>query len=235
MPLLQQVVSTDNTMTTLAKTDPAGLARLETVRQRQILAVGIGLSGITANALPAVLKHGEQLSLLRKKDEPTLLKALIILIGLTNEALNLPRMNAAQMIDAARHIVKTFWYLKPEEIAYAFDQGRAGCYGPAYNRLDLEGLEKWLRAYDTGERLALCERARSEPDEEIDARLSVKAVQESYQRFADGEPLLQQKKDADKREGDRQERIARSQYYQFRENYFATRNQSTDTETPQAE
>ncbi|GAB3783223.1 hypothetical protein GCM10028818_40730 [Spirosoma horti] len=229
MPLLKRVVSTDDQIgTALAQQNPMEVNRLQQMRAGHIMAVGIGLSAITANGLPDVLKNGTQLSVLRKTDESTLLKALLILIGLTNDALNVPRMNPAQMLDAARHITKSFWYFKPEEIAYAFDQGRSGRYGKVYNRLDLEILEGWLLAYDTTERLALCERGRSEEQHqnENDNRLSVDAVRQSYQRFADGEPTLQQKRETQKRLEDQQERRERHNYHNFKEQYFASKTSS---------
>ncbi|WP_460983707.1 hypothetical protein [Spirosoma fluminis] len=205
------------------------IAQLGQVRQSQIMALGIGLAGINATSLPAVLKHGQQLSLLRKTDEPTLLKALIVLIGLTNDALNVNRMSPVQMLDAARHILKTYWYFKPEEIAYVFDQGRSGKYGKSYNRLDLEVLTNWLHAYDTDERLSICERGRSENVDNEEQKLSTQAVVDSYQRFAEGEPLLQEKIEAERRNADYQIRRQTHNYHVFRESYFQKRdaNQST--------
>ncbi|WP_460910622.1 hypothetical protein [Spirosoma areae] len=238
MPLLTRVVSTDNEIgTALATRNGAEVERLHQVRAGHIMAVGIGLSAITANGLPAILKHGTQLSVIRQTDEAVLLKSLIILIGLTNDALNVPRMNASQMLDAARHILKTFWYFKPEEIAYAFDQGRAGRYGKVYNRLDLEILEGWLLAYDIDERNALCERGRSENADEAQesTKLSVDAVRDSYQRFAEGEPTLQQKKEAEKRLADQQERRERYNYHHFREQYFSGKDSPQPQPATQSE
>lgn len=210
------------------------IAALETKRTAQIRAVGMGLSSITVSSLPAIMKTGAQLSGLRKTDEASLIKALVVLIGLTNDALNVPRMNPMQMVDAARYIIKTYWYLKPEEVSYAFDRGRAGAYGTVYNRLDLEIVQGWLHKYDLTERLHISEQIRSLDAEklEVDNRHSVEAVRQSYQRFKEGEMTTQQKIDAQRRDDDRANRMANHNYYVFREKYMAGRKPAQGEELP---
>ncbi len=231
MDLLRPVVLTDDKISTaIMKQQQHEIAVLEQKRTAQIQAVGMGLTSITVNSLPAILKGGAQLSLLRKNDETSLVKALIVLIGITQEALNVPRMAPMQMVDAARMMIKVYWYLKPEEVSYAFERGRSGAYGTVYNRLDLEILQSWLHKYDLTERQNMCDQMRSSDAEKLEAdrHHSVEQVKESYQRFKAGGLTVQQQIDANRREREQTERKARHHFYVFREEYFNKRKSEAD-------
>lgn len=63
-------------------------------------------------------------------------------------------------------ILKQYYYLTLEEIAYVFNKGIIGTYVVPYNKLDSSVVFDWLHRYDSKERIAIAERRDSIKKEE---------------------------------------------------------------------
>ncbi len=137
------------------------------------------------------LASGEQLSRLRQRDKPALLKALSLLITQLGNSFNVGKnVDTLQVYECATLLAEKYWYLRLEEFVYVFKQARLGKYGKVYDRLDVQVISDWLTTYDTGERLAEMERRRQvQLEQEMDSKLSAEELHRCYQKLKGGEKL----------------------------------------------
>jgi hypothetical protein len=137
------------------------------------------------------LASGEQLSRLRQRDKPALLKALSLLITQLGNSFNVGKnVDTLQVYECATLLAEKYWYLRLEEFVYVFKQARLGKYGKVYDRLDVQVISEWLSTYDTGERLAEMERRRQvQLEQEMDSKLSAEELHRCYQKLKGGEKL----------------------------------------------
>ncbi len=175
------------------------------------------------------LASGEQLSLLRQRDKPALLKALSLLITQLGGSFNVGKnMDTLQVYECATLLAEKHWYLRLEEFVYVFKQAKLGKYGKVYDRLDVQVISEWLTTYDTGERLAEMERRRQALlEQEMDNKLSAEELHRCYQQLKaeekwDVQPPLEQVADgSSRRELD---------YYRFKLEYAKQRRAALDKE-----
>jgi len=171
------------------------------------------------------LASGEQLSLLRQRDKPALLKALSLLITQLGSSFNVGKnLDTLQVYECATLLIDKYWYLRLEEFAYVFKQAKLGKYGKVYDRLDMQVISEWLNAYDTGERLAELERKHQlDQKTEADDLLSREEVQRCYQKWKSGEKsgaqLAEERRQLEAEEEHRKE----VGFLRFRHAYFENR------------
>lgn len=109
------------------------------------------------------MSQEHQISFL-KKDDPMQLEMLIsMMVSLLADQFNVKAsFNDIQIVDCTLSIIKKYWYLRPEEILYAFKQAKMGVYGSAYNKLDTPTILEWLHKYDTEDRMSNVERTQQD-------------------------------------------------------------------------
>lgn len=71
-------------------------------------------------------------------------------------------MSSAQVFDCTKLIIEEFWYLRPEEIMYAFKLVKMGKYGVSFNRMDAPTILLWIRDYVQTDRFEEIERQNRE-------------------------------------------------------------------------
>lgn len=82
-------------------------------------------------------------------------------------------------------ILKQYYYLSLEEIAYVFNKGIMGTYLMPYNKLDSSVVFDWIHRYDSKERLAIAERRDANKWEE-QRKLEEQAFKGVSKSFVDG-------------------------------------------------
>jgi hypothetical protein len=175
------------------------------------------------------LTSGEQLSRLRQRDKPALLKALSLLITQLGNSFNVGKnVDTLQVYECATLLAEKYWYLRLEEFVYVFKQARLGKYGKVYDRLDVQVISEWLTTYDTGERLAEMERRRQvQQEQEMDSKLSAEELHRCYQKLKGGEKLdVSPLPDENADESSRGE----LEYYRFKMEYARQRKAALEKE-----
>lgn len=56
-------------------------------------------------------------------------------------------MNQQQLVDAVKLISKTYYYLKPSELKYCFDNAKVGKYGKLFDRIDVAVICDFIEQY----------------------------------------------------------------------------------------
>lgn len=65
-------------------------------------------------------------------------------------------MNESQIVSTAQGIQEDYYFLKPSELKYCFDNGKKGRYGQLYDRIDQSIIFDWIEKY-LEERIGICE------------------------------------------------------------------------------
>jgi len=100
------------------------------------------------------MSQEHQISFLKKEDPLQLEMLISMMVSLLADQFNVKSsFNDIQIVDCTLSIIKKYWYLRPEEILYAFKQAKMGVYGSAYNKLDTPTILEWLHRYDTEDRM----------------------------------------------------------------------------------
>jgi hypothetical protein len=93
------------------------------------------------------------LSVIRKENEGTFLKAISLMLIRVTELINVTNsLTPAQIAMLTTSIGDKYYYLRLEELAYVFSGACNGRYGKSYNRLDAEIVMAWIENYDVNER-----------------------------------------------------------------------------------
>ncbi len=56
-------------------------------------------------------------------------------------------MNQSQIVFAVESILSDYYFLKPTELKYCFDNAKKGRYGNLYDRIDLSVICEWIDSY----------------------------------------------------------------------------------------
>lgn len=105
--------------------------------------------------IEVAVSQPDQISKLRSMDEAVLEKVMMVLVNSLAESFNVKNnFSPAQMYECATLIIERFWYMRPEEIMYAFRQAKIGRYGTSYNRIDTQVVLEWIDKYDKEDRQA---------------------------------------------------------------------------------
>lgn len=179
------------------------------------------------------MSQEHQISFLKAQSPEVAEKVILLMVELVAEQLNVKEnFSGIQLVDCTLSILEVYWYLRPEEILFAFKQGKLGKYGPVYNKLDTQTLLEWLHKYDTQERIREIEarrdeykKAESEPQVDIHAAYMQERVAQ-YQN--DGVPTLVIQ-DREKRKKEKEKRRNELSFQQYQEQYFKSKQSS---ETP---
>ena len=116
-------------------------------------------------------------------------------------------------------ILKQYYYLTIEELAYVFNKGITGAYVMPYNKLDSSVVFDWIHRYDSRERIAIAERRDAKKKgeqrklEEATFKGVSKEIAQSFIKKISGQNNL----DADKKKEE--------EYQKFRQQYLASRKQ----------
>ena len=130
---------------------------------------------------------GAAISVLRRYDEKSYLKAISLLLTRCSVILNATNtLTDFQIGDLAVRIGKRYYFLKLEEILYVIQQATNGAYGKDFNRIDSIVVMGWLDAYDVNERTPLVSSVSSYKVDETPARMNDVELNQYYQRVADG-------------------------------------------------
>lgn len=111
--------------------------------------------------LVQALQEPNQISALRQTNRLELETLMVIIISQTAESLNIARtITEQQIVEAAQLIVSEYWWLRPEEILFAFKRAKTGAYGADYNRMDTTTIMRWIKSYDETDRATALEHLR---------------------------------------------------------------------------
>lgn len=137
---------------------------------------------------------GCQLSVLRRYDENTYYKTIILLLTRAKELLNATNtLSNSQMADLAVRISKEFYFYKLEELLLIIQKATDGRYGRDFNRLDASVVMDWIRRYDIEERTPLVtNKATEKPSDLPDkpTKLNDEQLQAFHDRVAAGEKTV---------------------------------------------
>lgn len=120
-------------------------------------------------------------------------------------------------------ILKQYYYLSIEELAYVFNNGITGSYVMPYNKLDSSVVFDWIHRYDSKERISIAERRdnkrkeESRKLEEENFKGVSKEVAQSFIKKISGENNL----DADKKKEE--------EYQKFRQKYYASKKSEVNS------
>lgn len=173
------------------------------------------------------MSQQHQLSYFKKSDPMVAEMVISTLVELIAEQFNVKEtFSDIQIVDCTLSIIERFWYLRPEEIMYAFKQAKLGKYGPVYNRLDTPTILNWLHRYDTEDRMQQVENQRnsfkiSENEPQINIIEAYQKELEAQQKNG-GTPTIVLE-DREKRQKAQDERRGEIEYQNFRDEYYKAR------------
>lgn len=166
-----------------------------------------------------------------KKNEPAVAEMLIsTMVELIAEQFNVKdTFSDVQIVDCTLSIIERYWYLRPEEILYAFKQGKLGRYGPVFNKLDTQTILTWLHKYDTEERMAQVEAVRDAyKKEEMEPQVDIHAAylkERIAQQQNGGVPTLVIE-DKERRARNVEKQRGELSFQQYQEEYYKNRKLS---------
>ena len=212
-----------NLLMNIIKQTPPDRVPVELVRLQSNLTVEVAM------------KQEHQLSALKKEDQRTSEFLISLMVELIAEQFNVKEtFSPLQMLDCTLSIMERFWYLRPEEILYAFKQAKLGHYGPVYNKLDSQTILTWLHKYDTEDRIRQVEKSRdaykkAENEPQIDVHKAY--LQEKVAQHENGGTPTLVVQDREKRQAEKDKRRGAVEYQAFQDNYFKKRRTEAQPET----
>ncbi|KAA6438827.1 hypothetical protein FEM33_15520 [Dyadobacter flavalbus] len=173
------------------------------------------------------MSQPHQVSFLKNNDPQKLEMVIAMMVEIMAEQFNVKEtFSDLQILDCTLSIIERFWYLRPEEVMFAFKQAKLGKYGPVYNKLDTSTILNWLHRYDTEERMHQIEQNRSaykkqESEPQIDVLAAynkeIKHLQEN-----NGVPRLVTES-KEKQQQEREKKRGELSFQQYREEYYKNR------------
>jgi len=175
------------------------------------------------------MSQEHQISFLKKEDPLQVEMIVSMMVSLLADQFNVKAsFNDIQIVDCTLSIIKKYWYLRPEEILYAFKQAKMGVYGSAYNKLDTPTILEWLHKYDTEDRMnnvAITQQDFKKVDDSFD-------IGKAYQKELDfqkehGMSSIA-KSDKEKKEAKAREVQDEASFQAFKEEYIKKKKTNQD-------
>jgi len=118
-------------------------------------------------AVEAFESQSMSVALMRKEMSEVVTKAFLMYI-VTDlvESFNVGKtMDAMQAAFTVNGIIADYWFLKPEELKYCFNEAKKGRYGTMYDRIDAAVIFGWIETF-LKERTQICYQKNEEQNKQ---------------------------------------------------------------------